>query len=299
MVLFNIIEEQVTICFTGRVNVLERKSNRFLGAIFLSCGQIVGSTYKSKKGKSALFQIIYDFKQENDEYSFVVEPEIIENSLIEFSLSYKQLIEEWEEFEKRYNDSKKYIPPTDLKLMVKDSFIKDGDNVSANEFELLSMIAKFSDVKEIYEKCSLFEYEITAALVSLRKKDALLTQSLYLGLGAAGLPLFTGLQGGMLKLLGPTGGYIVGFILSAVIVSRIIENSKADNNFLNSIMAMSLGIVTIYAAGVLWLCFYLNISWMKAFFMGAVPFIAADIIKVIIAAAIYTCAGKRIRTIFK
>ncbi len=173
MAFFDIIEEQISIAFTGRVNVLSRETHRYLGVIYLDSGAIVGANFNELLGKRALYQIIYDANNNEDDFTFVVEPEVIDSGLFSFSLGFKELQIEWLEFKRQYDNSKKFIPPKDLRLLVKDSFIESGDPVTLNEFKVLTLITQTSDVVELYSKASLHEYEVTAALVSLRKKGAL------------------------------------------------------------------------------------------------------------------------------
>ncbi len=163
--------------------------------------------------------------------------------------------------------------------------------------------------------------------VFLTKKDALLTQCMYLGLGALGLPFFSAGGGGIAKLFGPTGGYIVGFIFASFIVSFMMEsyfyprtrspqaypgvNEKTrlqafgagfyniERKYSYTAGVMSLGMLTILFFGSLWLFFFMKVSFTKVLLLGAVPFVAGDILKVILAATIYCRVSERTRNIFR
>ena len=72
-----------------------------------------------------------------------------------------------------YLGSKKLRPPGALKLVLNPNFIVEGQDVAPNEFDVLSAISDYSRVEDIYNHCPLMEYEVTQALVSLRRKGAL------------------------------------------------------------------------------------------------------------------------------
>ncbi|RKY37567.1 MAG: biotin transporter BioY [Candidatus Omnitrophota bacterium] len=125
--------------------------------------------------------------------------------------------------------------------------------------------------------------------VFLRKSDALLTQGLYLGLGAAGLPLFSGAQGGILRLFGPTGGYIIGFSIACVFVRLLLDycSSKQKTGFVTIFSVMCCGIAVIYLFGILGLIAFTHLSFPKVIIFGVIPFIAGDILKAGAAALVY------------
>jgi len=117
--------------------------------------------------------------------------------------------------------------------------------------------------------------------------------AMYAGLGAAGLPLFSSWSGGAAYLAGPTGGYIIGFILAALFLGHFTDSYIKSRSF-RSMLALMLfaNFVLIYGPGV----FQLG-QWLKAatgesvgftglLSMGVVPFIAGDITKAVAAAAI-------------
>lgn len=142
---------------------------------------------------------------------------------------------------------------------------------------------------------------VLLSAVFLRKTDAVFTQGLYLGLGAAGLPIFSVSQGGLLKLFGPTGGYIVGFVFAVFVVSYLLDYYRQRNGlkFVSIIFSLSLGNCTIYLFGGIWLYLFMHLTVVEVFILGVIPFVFADILKVIFAASIYSLAGLKIRNMFK
>ncbi len=135
----------------------------------------------------------------------------------------------------------------------------------------------------------------------LRRKDAVLTQGSYLLMGACGLPVFSAAGAGMLKLFGPTGGYIVGFVLSVFVTGTLLNVFEKGRgvSFFRTLPAMACGLVTIYACGVLWLSFFLHCSLFQAIALGVLPFTAGAVLKLAAAAMVYTAAGARAQKIFK
>jgi biotin transport system substrate-specific component len=119
------------------------------------------------------------------------------------------------------------------------------------------------------------------------------SMAMYAGLGAAGIPWFTGLNGGIAYLAGPTGGYVIGFILAALFLGYFTDKHIKTRRF-----AVMLGLmlfasfVLIYGPGLLQLHLWLaNIKGEPATFsqllsMGAIPFLAGDATKAVIAALI-------------
>ncbi|MBM3251809.1 MAG: biotin transporter BioY [Candidatus Omnitrophica bacterium] len=121
------------------------------------------------------------------------------------------------------------------------------------------------------------------------------SQILYITLGASGLSIFTNAGSGLYYLLGPTGGYLFGFILVSFLIGNF--SKKIKNNFILffSIITASM---TILICGGFWLMLLFKISFSKAFFLGILPFIPGDIIKSFLAYLIYQKIKPRIKEIF-
>jgi len=108
------------------------------------------------------------------------------------------------------------------------------------------------------------------------------SQSLYLMLGALGLPFFRGGVGGWQVVTGATGGYLVGFIVSAAVVGYLAERQQ-DRAVRTAVPAFFVGSVVIYAFGVPWLAVSLGLSGAEALRLGLVPFIVGDLVKIVLA----------------
>lgn len=106
---------------------------------------------------------------------------------------------------------------------------------------------------------------------------------LYLAEGVAGLPVFAGGGAGAAHLLGPTGGYLVGFVAAATVTGYLAERGW-DRRFGTTLAAMLLGTVAIYAVGLTWLGLFTGTENLLA--MGLYPFVPGAIVKIIVAAAL-------------
>ncbi len=112
----------------------------------------------------------------------------------------------------------------------------------------------------------------------------------YLAAAALGLPVLAGGGAGMLKLFGPTGGYLIGFVLSAFLVGALVERFALDRRFSGAVLAMLLGNLVIYLCGVSWLAAALHLTLPSAVGAGLTPFLLGDALKVGVAAALLPSA---------
>lgn len=120
-----------------------------------------------------------------------------------------------------------------------------------------------------------------------------LSQVIYTGLGAAGVPWFNGWTGGISHLAGPTGGYIIGFILAALFIGHFTDKYIRARRFCGLLSLMLFAnFVLIYLPGLIQLQLWLNLvkgqvtNFYQVLTMGLFPFITGDIIKIIFAAGI-------------
>lgn len=128
---------------------------------------------------------------------------------------------------------------------------------------------------------------VGAALGSKRGAAAL---ALYMAAGAAGLPVLSGGGAGLAKVMGTTGGYLLGFILAAAVVGWLAERYALDRKFAGTALAMLVGNVIIYIPGLLWLANVLHVSASKAAEYGLTPFLLGDGIKLGLAALLLPAA---------
>lgn len=126
---------------------------------------------------------------------------------------------------------------------------------------------------------------------------AVATVGAYLLAGAAGLPVFAGTPQrgiGLAYMMGPTGGFLVGFVLSAWLVGFLAERGW-DRTILTCAAAMALGHLVISLSGVVWLSFLLGTT--KAIEVGLMPFLASSLLKTalgtVLMPAIWRVLGRR------
>jgi biotin transport system substrate-specific component len=117
-----------------------------------------------------------------------------------------------------------------------------------------------------------------------------ISQTIYVGLGIAGMPWFTGWQGGLGHLAGPTGGYLIGFILAALLIGHLTDKSVKVRHF-PALLALIItaNFVLIYVPGLLQLGLWLTAAGGKPvgiyqlLNLGLFPFIIGDLIKIFLA----------------
>ena len=131
-----------------------------------------------------------------------------------------------------------------------------------------------------------FAVLMLAALLGSRR--GVLAILAYLVEGVLGLPVFAG-GIGMATLIGPTGGYLVGFVAVAYVVGRLAEMGW-DRRVSTTIAAMLAGEIVLYTFGVCWLAIMTNIR--TALVIGLYPFIVGDILKIALAAAVLPAGWK-------
>lgn len=119
------------------------------------------------------------------------------------------------------------------------------------------------------------------------------SQLMYVGLGALGIPWFEGWSGGFSVVIGATGGYLLGFILASFFLGYFVDKYIRARTFFSFLVLLFFSnFVLIYIPGLfqlyLWLKFSIgsNISFAHLLMIGAVPFIIGDILKIVITAVI-------------
>ncbi len=116
----------------------------------------------------------------------------------------------------------------------------------------------------------------------LGEKDGAISQIIYVLLGAIGLPVFHSFTGGIGIIAGPTGGYIIGYILAAWIVGFVLKKTGRKLHW-NGI-AMVLGLLGCYFLGTLWFMHLTATGLSSALMLCVVPFLLGDAIKIVIGA---------------
>ena len=118
------------------------------------------------------------------------------------------------------------------------------------------------------------------------------TVLLYLAEGAVGLPVFAGTPErgiGLAYMMGPTGGYLIGFVLAAAALGSLAERGW-DRSLARIAAAMILGHLILFVPGVLWLA--VSLGFAKAVAVGATPFLAATALKTALGIALMPLAWR-------
>lgn len=118
----------------------------------------------------------------------------------------------------------------------------------------------------------------------LGSRWGLASVGVYLLAGACGLPVFAGGMGGVGRIVGPTGGYLIGYLPAVFIVGYI--SKKGKGRVARDIIGMLAGTIFLYACGVAWLKTLTGMPWPKTLAVGMYPFLIGDALKIAAAAAI-------------
>lgn len=118
----------------------------------------------------------------------------------------------------------------------------------------------------------------------LGKKKSIISCGIYLLIGLVGLPVFSGFAGGIGRVIGPTGGYMLGYLFLVFISGWFIEkwNQNSMHNYIMHGVGMVIGTAVCYLLGSFWLSYQADMSIMAAITAGMIPFIPGDLVKIII-----------------
>lgn len=140
-----------------------------------------------------------------------------------------------------------------------------------------------------------FALYLTGAL--LGSKRGAVSTAVYIMLGAVGLPVFTNFMGGFAKLLGPTGGYIVGYI-PLVLITGIFAEKASKKRWLMP-AGMVLGTVVMYMLAMVWYMILYNADIVTAFLNCVLPFLPGDSIKIVLTTVIAIPLRSRLNAIIQ
>lgn len=121
--------------------------------------------------------------------------------------------------------------------------------------------------------------------------DATISVIIFILLGTFGLPVFSGYSGGLSKLVGPTGGYIIGFLFTVYISSLFIHMKKG---IIFDVIGMITGLALCYILGTIWFSYQQGKGFIASLLLCVVPFLIGDAIKIIVAVLLGTQLNKRL-----
>ena len=120
-----------------------------------------------------------------------------------------------------------------------------------------------------------------------------ITVAAYLFEGALGLPVFAGGAAGVAVLMGPTAGYLFGFLLAAIAMGYLAERGMG-RTVVSTIAAMVIGNCVIYLCGALWLANFIGFG--QAIAAGVLPFLYGDALKLVVAAGLMPWAWRAVKS---
>ena len=124
------------------------------------------------------------------------------------------------------------------------------------------------------------------------------SQAVYLLAGAAGFPVFAGGGSGLFHLLrGVTAGYLIGFVVAAAFVGRLVR-LRREPGFMWILGSMAAGNLVVYACGVSWLAWGMGVPLPSAIAQGMLPFLVGDGVKTCAAAGLFRGYRRRARIVF-
>lgn len=131
----------------------------------------------------------------------------------------------------------------------------------------------------------------------LGRKLGVISVLTYVLLGVLGLPVFARGMSGVSVLLGPSGGYLVGFVAGVYVLGFVVERgTEGERGYLRSAAGMLLCLIITYLFGLVQLSLVMNLSFKEALLVGAVPFIPVDVVKALLAARLAVPVRKALRS---
>ena len=157
-------------------------------------------------------------------------------------------------------------------------------------FAGLTAIGAQIEIPHVPVPFTLQTFFVLLAGAFLGRRNGAISQLAYLAAGAAGLPVFSHFGFGFVKLIGPTGGYLLEFPVAAFVIGYILENHK---NFSWSLVAMTAGLFVIFSLGTLqlYLTYFRDLG--KAIAGGFLIFSFFDLAKLVAAAGIFSRVAKK------
>ena len=130
-------------------------------------------------------------------------------------------------------------------------------------------------------------FAVTFAILVLMPKQAICAIAGYLALGALGVPVFSGMRGGIGVLMGPTGGFLWGYLIGVSLAAGLLAlfRSRGIDNFFVGVLCGIVFTVIAYACGWLQYQFVAGVGPLESLLVTVAPFFVVDLVKIIAATA--------------
>lgn len=148
---------------------------------------------------------------------------------------------------------------------------------------ITAVMAQISIPMPLGVPMTLQTFAVTLAAIILGAKRGATSMLIYLLLGAVGVPVFAGFAGGLPKIIGPTGGFLISFPIMAYIIGKGMELRHKKGMFT---LMVILGTIANYVVGVAMYCIIMKASVITGFTACVLPFIPTAIIKAVLAAVL-------------
>jgi biotin transport system substrate-specific component len=155
----------------------------------------------------------------------------------------------------------------------------------ASLFSTLTALGAYISIPISHVPITLQTFFVYLAGAILGSKLALLSQIIYILIGIIGFPVFAYGKAGFGVLIGPTGGYLIGFIIGAYIIGRMIEMKK-NFSFKWTLLSTLIGTAIIYCLGIIQLSYWLGGNILSALIIGIFPFLPGDLLKALLSSYI-------------
>lgn len=165
-----------------------------------------------------------------------------------------------------------------VKIFMKKKFAIKEITITALMAAVICVLAPFSiPIGAIPISLATFAVYLTSAVSGWKKGTVAVI--VYIALGAVGVPVFSGFEGGFQKIIGVTGGYIIGYIPCAFIIGFLTEKFKNKKAVFP--LSMIAGTIFCYAVGTAWFMLQTHTGFVASLSMCVVPFLIFDAIKII------------------
>ena len=162
-------------------------------------------------------------------------------------------------------------------------------------FSALIVICAWISVPFLGVPFTMQTFGVFLAVSVLGPRRGTVSVGLYILLGLVGLPVFHSFQGGLGALMGSTGGFIIGLLISAPVIGLL--NGYNQKSFMKTVAALSLGQIIVYITGVLWFLFVYagDKSLVATLLTTVVPFLLTDALKIFAVAIISKRIAKYVK----
>ena len=173
MKIIETLSENLSMSFTGRLNILSKDTKQFLASVLQKEGVIVNAFYGKLSGKKALAAILVESKT-NKNLVVISEPELIEAREIHFEMNEYEFFKFKNDYYEKFKSLNELRPDPELNFFLNGLNLDVYTPLSIDEFSVMKIICDFSKVSEIYKNCSMLDFDVTKSLISLRKKGIIL-----------------------------------------------------------------------------------------------------------------------------